>query len=333
MRSSRGETRLDAEGTNERWNRGDIARTRSRHIPAPVGWNLEDSALHGLSRARTNMKKYERQRFLSLGASQPHRGLPPWLDPNRNGPPYLARHSLQIASMRATSAAAPSSSARALTGRATFIGRCRRSGIKPACISEAMARAWARAADSCGHRPAAGNFSARYSRIASDFPNPHLAVDEHRHPAGAAQSGNARLEIFRFKRDHGFLERDPCRFQGEPRPQRPRRVVLVADDQVQRHQSSVTWISRQRNPGDEIAARVQMSPVTTARNETNRTAAAVNNTVSAVSAHSLIAGGCFGCGLLPAIGGRGRHLGRHERSPSPKDNNGREYRAAAMKDR
>ena len=55
-----------------------------------------------------------------------------------------------------------------MTGRRTFIGNCRRSGRKPACISDAIARACARAAGSLGHKAAPGIFSARYSRIASD---------------------------------------------------------------------------------------------------------------------------------------------------------------------
>ena len=49
-----------------------------------------------------------------------------------------------------------------------FIGNSRRSGWKPACISAEIARACARACASRGHRLASGNFSARYSRIASD---------------------------------------------------------------------------------------------------------------------------------------------------------------------
>src|SRR5262249_49797344 len=49
-----------------------------------------------------------------------------------------------------------------------FIGICRRNGTKPACISLDTARATARAPLSAGHNPAFGNFSARYSRIASD---------------------------------------------------------------------------------------------------------------------------------------------------------------------
>ena len=49
-----------------------------------------------------------------------------------------------------------------------FIGQARRSGTKPACISDEIARACARAAGSAGQSCAAGKRSARYSRIASD---------------------------------------------------------------------------------------------------------------------------------------------------------------------
>ena len=49
-----------------------------------------------------------------------------------------------------------------------FIGQARRSAVKSACISDEMVRAWARAAASSGQSLAAGNVSARYSRIASD---------------------------------------------------------------------------------------------------------------------------------------------------------------------
>jgi hypothetical protein len=70
--------------------------------------------------------------------------------------------------MRATLAAVSSFSASFFTGRHMFIGHCLRSGAKPACISLAIARAWARAAASAGHSAASGNVSATYSRMASD---------------------------------------------------------------------------------------------------------------------------------------------------------------------
>ena len=103
-------------------------------------------------------------------------------------------------------------SSRCLTGRHMFIGNARRSGTKPACISAAIARAMRaglRRRPATGRR--AGNFSARYSRIASDsqtctspstsagtLPVPEIL----RHP---------RLEVVGVERDHLFVERDARR--------------------------------------------------------------------------------------------------------------------------
>jgi hypothetical protein len=70
--------------------------------------------------------------------------------------------------MRRTLALTSGLSSRRMTGRHMFIGKCRRSGAKPACISAAIARASARGAGSAGHSRARGYFSARYSSIASD---------------------------------------------------------------------------------------------------------------------------------------------------------------------
>ena len=90
--------------------------------------------------------------------------------PNRNGPPGRSAPGSRSTSPRCGAhwRCASAASSRCLTGRHMFIGQARRSGRKPACISEAIARACARAAASAGHRPAPGNRSARYSRIASD---------------------------------------------------------------------------------------------------------------------------------------------------------------------
>src|SRR5262249_42436463 len=82
--------------------------------------------------------------------------------------PNLARQSAQITSTRLTLASTSDISSSFFTGRHMFIGMCRRSGKKPACISLHITRAIARATLSAGQRPTRGNFSARYSRIASD---------------------------------------------------------------------------------------------------------------------------------------------------------------------
>ena len=63
----------------------------------------------------------------------------------------IARACAQAASMRATSARTSSLRAIALTGRRKFVGHACLSGTKPACISFASARAWARAALPLGH--------------------------------------------------------------------------------------------------------------------------------------------------------------------------------------
>ncbi len=62
-------------------------------------------------------------------------------------------------------------------------------------------------------------------------------------------------------------------------------------------------------------------PVTTARKDTNNTAAAVNMTVSAVSTHSLVAGAASAAAAGSAMTGRSRdgYVGGCHGGPSPKD--------------
>src|SRR3954471_8521122 len=90
--------------------------------------------------------------------------------PNRKGPaaPNRARASVQIVWIRAMSAFASSVRSRLAGGRHMFIPHWLRNAANPACISDEIARACARAAASEGQRWALGNFSAAYSRIASD---------------------------------------------------------------------------------------------------------------------------------------------------------------------
>jgi hypothetical protein len=89
--------------------------------------------------------------------------------PKRNGPapPYFALQSHQMASMRATLAAAPRES-RFLVRSTTFIVHSLRRSAKPACISLLTERAWARTNGSRGQRCFSGNRSARVSQMASD---------------------------------------------------------------------------------------------------------------------------------------------------------------------
>ena len=67
------------------------------------------------------------------------------------------------------------------------------------------------------------------------FPDMRIAVDQHRHLAGAARRLKPRFEIGRIERDQRFLERNPRALHRQPRPERPRGIVLVADNQSQRH--------------------------------------------------------------------------------------------------
>ncbi len=121
-----------------------------------------------------------------------------------------------------------------------------------------MARACARAAGSDGQSLAAGNFSARYSRIASDsqtctspststgtLPVPAIL----RHP---------RLEVRRIERDHHLVEGDARDLHGDPRPERPRRIVLVADDERER-QGRPPLVSRTRSSHDCAAGFLRTS--------------------------------------------------------------------------
>ena len=69
------------------------------------------------------------------------------------------------------------------------------------------------------------------------FPDVGIPVDQHRHLAGARDGGDPRLEVWRVEIDDGLVERDVGRLHADPRPQRPGRVVLVADDEVEGHGS------------------------------------------------------------------------------------------------
>src|SRR3984893_10440566 len=87
--------------------------------------------------------------------------------PNRKGPFESARHSFQIESTRATSAAAPAHILNPGKRPLMFIGKAERRLLKPECISPQIERQQARAARLLGSSPASGFTSLRYSAIAS----------------------------------------------------------------------------------------------------------------------------------------------------------------------
>src|SRR5262249_20905507 len=69
------------------------------------------------------------------------------------------------------------------------------------------------------------------------FPDLHLAVGKRWHLPGAGDSGHPRFEIVGIKRDHLFVESDARDLHGNPWAQRPRGIVLVPDDEFERHPS------------------------------------------------------------------------------------------------
>jgi hypothetical protein len=76
------------------------------------------------------------------------------------------------------------------------------------------------------------------------FPNLHVAILERGHLAGAGHLGDARLEIRGLERDYLFLERNAGDPHGNPWPERPGRIVLVADDELERH--PMPWVATRR---------------------------------------------------------------------------------------
>src|SRR5512132_4189953 len=88
--------------------------------------------------------------------------------PKRNGPPLRRRHSAKMETMRSTSFC--------VSGRSFLYGYCwtifieqsLRRFMNPECISALMDRACARCDTSLGQRCLLGNFSCRYSQMASE---------------------------------------------------------------------------------------------------------------------------------------------------------------------
>src|SRR5215475_7936342 len=67
------------------------------------------------------------------------------------------------------------------------------------------------------------------------FPDPDVAVDQDRHLPGRREPQQRRLELRIVERDHLLRKRDAGRLQGDPGAERPRRIVLVAEHQRERH--------------------------------------------------------------------------------------------------
>ena len=156
--------------------------------------------------------------------------------PNRKSPSAsnFVRQSVQMASMRRTWAWTRGSSSRRTTGRRMFMGKCRRRGAKPACISAAIAGN-ERAQRRLRPQLCCGKFLREVLQDRERFPDAGVRINKHGHLAAAGEGAHARLEVRSIERDDLFLERDVCHFHGKPWPQRPRRVIFIADDELQGH--------------------------------------------------------------------------------------------------
>ena len=184
--------------------------------------------------------------------------------PYRNGPPApkRARHSFQIASMRATSAGRrrrahahyrPPDIHRQMPPQRAEIRRA----------SPTRSRAHGRAPPAgCGHKRRPGNFSAKYSRIASDSQtrmSPSISVGTLPAPPNAVTRS---LKSGAFERDQRFFECNSGDLHRQPGPERPGRVILIANDQLKSHgahllaafrgeMSTVFWREQERGSSNQ----------------------------------------------------------------------------------
>src|SRR5215469_1980591 len=67
------------------------------------------------------------------------------------------------------------------------------------------------------------------------LPDPDLTIGEAGNLAGRRYGTDPLLEVGGVERDHFFGERNAGDLHGEPWPQRPRRVALVADEEEEAH--------------------------------------------------------------------------------------------------
>ena len=116
------------------------------------------------------------------------------------------------------------------------MGKWRRNGPNPACISAAIARAQ-RARRRIGG-PETGHREISRQDIRGLPATPRRARCR-RSSAGTLPVletlRHARLEIRGLERDHLFLESNARDLHGDPWPKRPGGIVLVADDELERH--------------------------------------------------------------------------------------------------
>ena len=66
------------------------------------------------------------------------------------------------------------------------------------------------------------------------LPDVDAVVVQRRHLAGAGNLRHARLEVRSIERDHNLVEGDAGDLHGDPGTERPRRIILVTDDERKR---------------------------------------------------------------------------------------------------
>jgi hypothetical protein len=117
--------------------------------------------------------------------------------------------------------------------RRIFIGIALRRSVKPECISALTERAIARATTSCGHRCFSWNCSARYSQMARLS---QIVISPATSTGTRPAAENSRCWVA----VSGWSSSTRTSWNGMPKavitthgPHRPRRIILVADDEGQ----------------------------------------------------------------------------------------------------
>ncbi len=76
------------------------------------------------------------------------------------------------------------------------------------------------------------------------LPDTYIAVDQRRHSAGTAEGRHPRFKVRSIERYQRLLECNTGDLHRQPRPERPGRVILIADDQAKSHGRSARSLAR-----------------------------------------------------------------------------------------
>ena len=157
--------------------------------------------------------------------------------PNRKSPPEPKRwrQSRQISHIRAMSSATPGPRPLPFRSRRRrFMGMWLRRALKPACISQAVARATAACITVRGPQAGLG------VQLVDILENGEGLPDRARSPCNSTGTrpdgdtvGDGLFPVLVEEQEHLLGEGDTGVAKRQPGPERPRRVILVADDQGQ----------------------------------------------------------------------------------------------------